>query len=163
MLCWFLLYSKVNQLYVYIHPLFFLFPSHLGHHRALSSVPCAIQQVLISYLFYTQYQQCIYVNPNLPIHPTSPFPIWYPYIYSLHWCLYLCFANKIIYTIFLGFPGGAKELACQCGSKDAGSIPGLGRSPGGGHGNPLQYSFLENPKDRGAWRATVHGVAKSRM
>ena len=45
--------------------------------------------------------------------------------------------------------------------KDSGSIPGLGRSPGGGHGNPLQYSCLENPMDRGAWRATVHRVAKS--
>ena len=44
---------------------------------------------------------------------------------------------------------------------DLGSIPGLGRSPGGGHGNPLQYSWLENPIDKGAWRATVHGVAKS--
>ena len=41
------------------------------------------------------------------------------------------------------------------------SISGLGRSPGGGHGNPLQYSCLENPMDRGAWWATVHGVAKS--
>ena len=45
--------------------------------------------------------------------------------------------------------------------RDAGSIPGLGRSPGGGHGNPLQYSCLENPMDRGAWWATVHRVAKS--
>ena len=45
--------------------------------------------------------------------------------------------------------------------RDAGSIPGSGRSPGGGHGNPLQYSCLENPMDRGAWWATVHGVAKS--
>ena len=44
---------------------------------------------------------------------------------------------------------------------DAGSIPGLGRSLGGGNGNPLQYSCLENPTDRGSWRATVHGVAKS--
>ena len=44
---------------------------------------------------------------------------------------------------------------------DAVSIPGSERSPGGGHGNPLQYSFLENPMDRGAWWATVHGVAKS--
>ena len=62
-LCQFLLYSKVNQLYVYTYPLFFGFPSHLGHHRALlSGVPCAIQQVLISYLFYTQYQQCVYVH-----------------------------------------------------------------------------------------------------
>ena len=45
---------------------------------------------------------------------------------------------------------------------DTGSIPGSGRSPGGGHGNPLQYSCLEIPMDRGAWRAMVHRVAKSR-
>ena len=45
--------------------------------------------------------------------------------------------------------------------RDAGSIPGSGRSPEGGHGNPLQYSRLENPMDRGAWQATVHGVTKS--
>ena len=44
---------------------------------------------------------------------------------------------------------------------DPGTIPGLGRSPGEGNGNPLQYSCLENPIDRGAWQATVHGVAKS--
>ena len=44
---------------------------------------------------------------------------------------------------------------------DIGSIPGSGRSPGAGNGNPLQYSRLENPMDRGAWAATVHGVAKS--
>ena len=47
------------------------------------------------------------------------------------------------------------------GSRDVGSVPGLGRSPGGGNDNPLQYSCLENPMDRGAWWATVHGVAKS--
>ena len=44
---------------------------------------------------------------------------------------------------------------------EAGSIPGLGRSPGGGNGNPLQYSCVENPMDRGAWWATVHGTAES--
>ena len=43
---------------------------------------------------------------------------------------------------------------------DAGSIPGLGRSPGGRHGNPLQYSYLENSMDRGAWQAVVHGIRK---
>ena len=61
----------------------------------------------------------------------------------------------------VGFPGGSdgKESACHMG--DLGSVPGLGRSPGGGHGNPLQYSRLENPMDRGAWRAAVHGVAQS--
>ena len=46
---------------------------------------------------------------------------------------------------------------------DADSIPGWGRSPGGGNGNPLQYSCLGNPMDRGAWRTTVHGVAKSQI
>ena len=46
-------------------------------------------------------------------------------------------------------------------TKDRGLIPGSGRSPGGGHGNPLQYSCLENPKDRGAWQATVHRVTKT--
>ena len=53
-----------------------------------------------------------------------------------------------------------KEFTCSVG--DLGFIPGLGRSPGGGHGNPLQYSCLEDSQDRGAWRATVHGVTKSR-
>ena len=59
------------------------------------------------------------------------------------------------------FPGGSdgKESACNAG--DLGSIPGLGRSPGEGNGNPLQYSSLENSMDRGAWQATVHGVTKS--
>ena len=56
-----------------------------------------------------------------------------------------------------------KNLPANTGDiRDAGSIPGSGRSPGGGPGNPLQYSCLENPMDRGTWWATVHGVAKSR-
>ena len=49
-----------------------------------------------------------------------------------------------------------------CNAGDLSSIPDLGRSPGEGNGNPLQYSCLENPMDRGSWQATVHGVAKSR-
>ena len=53
----------------------------------------------------------------------------------------------------------SKESACNVG--DAGSVPGWGRSPGEGHGNPFQQSCLKNPKDRGAWWATVHRVAKS--
>ena len=61
----------------------------------------------------------------------------------------------------MGFPGGSdgKESACNAGDPD--SIPELGRSPGEGKGYPPQYSCLENPVDRGTWRATVHGVAKS--
>ena len=58
------------------------------------------------------------------------------------------------------FPGGSagKESACNAG--DPGSVPQLGRSPGGGHGNPLQSPCLENPMDRGAWWATAQRVAK---
>ena len=63
----------------------------------------------------------------------------------------------------MGFPGGSdgKESAYNAG--DLGLIPGSGRSPGEGIGYPLQYSCLENSMDKGAWWATVHGVAKSDM
>ena len=65
-------------------------------------------------------------------------------------------------TLGEGFrPGGSDGKASACNAGDPGSIPGLGRSPGEGNGNPLQYSCLENPLDKGAWLATVHGVAKS--
>ena len=68
--------------------------------------------------------------------------------------------NKIkIIFIFLGGSDG-EESACNAGNP--GSIPGLGRSPGEGNGNPLQYSCLENFMDRGAGWATIHGVTKSR-
>ena len=60
-----------------------------------------------------------------------------------------------------GFPGGSEVKVSACNAGDLGSIPGLGRSPGEGNGNPLQYSCLENPMDGGAWWATVHGVAES--
>ena len=72
------------------------------------------------------------------------------FLVYLHWLM-----------LFSGFPCGSagKESACKAG--DLGSIPGSGRSPGEGHGNPLQYSCLENAMDRGAWRATVNGIAES--
>ena len=61
----------------------------------------------------------------------------------------------------MGFPDGSavKNLPANAGEK--GLIPGLGRPPGEGNGNPFQYSCLENSTDRGTWQATVHGVAKS--
>ena len=68
------------------------------------------------------------------------------------------------YTCF-GLPGGTsgKEPACQCRKRTRhSSIPGLERSLGGGYGNPLQYSCLENPMNKGAWAAVVHWVTKSR-
>ena len=58
-------------------------------------------------------------------------------------------------------PGGSDGKESACNAEDLGSISGLGRPPGEGHGNPLQYSYLENPMDSEAWQATVHGVAKS--
>ena len=62
----------------------------------------------------------------------------------------------------VGFPAGSDHKESSCNVGDLGVIPGLGRSPGEGNGYPFQYSGLENSMDRGAWRATVHGVTKSR-
>ena len=69
--------------------------------------------------------------------------------------------NRHPSNLLEGFPGGSngKESACNVG--DLYSIPGSGRSPGKGHGNPLPYSCLENSMDKGTWQATVHGVTES--
>ena len=61
----------------------------------------------------------------------------------------------------MGFPGHSDGKESTCNAGDVGSIPGSGRSPREGNGDPLQYSCLENPMGRGAWWATVHGVTKS--
>ena len=70
-------------------------------------------------------------------------------------------ANSVYLLPILGFPGGSdyKESACNAG--DPGAISRWGRSPGEDNGGPLQYYFLENSRDRGAWQATVHRVTKS--
>ena len=71
--------------------------------------------------------------------------------------------NWFYLLLFELFYSDGKESACNARDvRDVGLIPGSGRSPGGGHGNPLQYSCVENSMDRRAWRATVHRVAKSR-
>ena len=90
MLCQFLLYSKVNQLYIYMYPLFFRFYSHIGHYRVLSRVPSAIQQILISYLFYIQ--QCVYVNPLEVFYYL--FLFIYLFIYLFLAVLGLCFCAR---------------------------------------------------------------------
>ena len=82
------------------------------------------------------------------------------------WCISFCCTMKWINSkhtyIYLGFPGGASaKEPTSSNAGDVGLIPGLGRSPGGGLGNPLQYPCLENPMVRGAWQAAVHGVSKS--
>ena len=95
-----------------------------------------------------KYYMNISIHLNINMHPTS----------------YAKILIKGYYRCLLGSPGGTmvKISPANAGDiRDMGSVPGLRRSPGGGHGNPLQYSCLENPMDRGAWQATVHGVAKS--
>ena len=59
------------------------------------------------------------------------------------------------------FPGDANVKVSACNARDSGSLPGLGRFPGEGNGNPFKYACLENSKDRGVWWAIVHGIAKS--
>ena len=62
-----------------------------------------------------------------------------------------------MYMCIWGFPGGSEVKAPASNAGDPGPIPGLGRSPGEGNGNPLQYSCLGNPMDRGPWPSTIHG------
>ena len=75
-----------------------------------------------------------------------------------------CISIKLFLNIskaVVGFPRWLSDKESECQPKDLGTIPGLGRSPGKGNDNPFQYSCLENPMDRGAQQATVHGVTKS--
>ena len=65
-----------------------------------------------------------------------------------------------LHSVFWGFPGGSESKESTCNAGELGLIPGSGRSPGEGNGKPLQCSCLENPMDRGAWKATVHGLAE---
>ena len=109
-----------------------------GHIRQIHFV---VQQKL------TQYSKV--TIPRL-IHP------------SIHLSIYLSIYLSICLSISLyGFPCGSEVRASARNAGDMGSIPGSGRSPGDGNGNPLQYSCLENTVDCGAWWATVHRVAKS--
>ena len=70
-------------------------------------------------------------------------------------------ASWLYQLSFKGFPHSSVDKQSACNAGDPGSIPGWERSPGEGNGNPLQYSRLENPTDRGAWQASVHGVARA--
>jgi len=78
------------------------------------------------------------------------------------WKTHMLYKQAYIHTRASQVGLVVKHLPASAGDiRDIGSIPGLGRSPGGEHGNPLQCSCLENPMDRGAWQATVHGVTES--
>ena len=69
---------------------------------------------------------------------------------------------SIYVSLLLGFPGGSEVKNLPANAGDMGSIPASERCPGGGNGNPLQYSYQGNPTDRGAWWAAVHGVVRVR-
>ena len=69
--------------------------------------------------------------------------------------MYICIWTSQVALVVKNPPANAGDV------RDVGSIPGLGRAPGGGHDNPLQYSCLENPMDRGAWQATAHRVTQN--
>ena len=99
MLCSFLLYSKVNQLYIYIYPHFFGFPSHWSHHRALSiEFPVLYSRFsVVSCFIHSSVYMSIPISQFIP----PSFPPWYPYICSLRLCFCFCFANKFICIIFL--------------------------------------------------------------
>ena len=125
------------------------------------------REVLVPFLLKIP-SLCLFVvnNASRPLTTTAlfSFPIIGPFaecdingiIYSL-----LCWASSIQYSASGSFPGGKLVKNPPANVSDLGSIPGLGRSPGGGHSNPFQYSCLENPMDRGAWRAKIQSVTKS--
>ena len=112
-------------------------------------------------------QPLLLETPPVPVKlllPGSP-PLWTPLphlFFPWNKCPESVDGITNAYRPGRGFPHSSvsKESACNAG--DLGLIPGLGRSPGEGNGNPLQYSCLENPMGRRAWWATVHGVTKSR-
>ena len=113
-------------------------------------------------LFLNGYKILNYLMFQLP-HSAIRSIYFFCIIMKKNFFLILCPLKSVIY-IELWLPQwlNSKESVCNAGdARDKGLVPGLGRSPGGMHGNPLQYSYLENPMDRGAWQATVHGEAES--
>ena len=98
--------------------------------------------------------------PENSIPPFIPSIVLHFFLINIGIIVFYSFFFFFVFS-YWGFPGGSEVKASAFNAGDLGSIPGLGRSPGEGNGNPLQYSCLENPIDRGAWWAIVHRVAKS--
>ena len=130
---------------------------------------------LPSFLFFHQVEDILNFSA-WDIVSVQPVPSQRPCFLTwllmvITWLLILCFMHSwLLFVILVSaqlmspqsiLPGGSDSKASAHNVGDLGSIPGLGRSPGEGNGNPLQYSCLENSIDGGAWWATVHGVAKS--
>ena len=98
---------------------------------------CSLETRFLSAQYNTSHPSLIYKDTHIDTHTHT-----HIYIYN--------------YNIYLGFPGNSDGKGSACKARNAGSISGLGRSPGEGNGNPLQYSCLRNPMDRGAWWVIVH-------
>ena len=117
------------------------------------------------------YAKSLHSCPTLcnPMHysPPGSSVLWILQVNVLEWVqiMKLNFKKWNNYRFILvskGFPCGSNGKESACNPGDLGLIPGSGRYPGEWNGHPLQYSYLENSMDRGAWPATVHGIAKSR-
>ena len=91
-------------------------------------------------------------------HSSAHFP--WNYLFPWYWVTWVPYAFCIL-TLYLIYPGGSDHNESTCNAGDPGLMPGLGRSPGEGNGNPRQYTCLENAMDRGSWWVTVHRVAES--
>ena len=100
---------------------------------------------------HTNIRVCVHIY----IFPSNCFKILHGFNHHNH--LLLQILNVLYSTFLLGVPGGSLSKESACNTGDPGLISGLGRSPGERNGNPLQYSCLENPMDRGAWWATAYG------
>ena len=130
-------------------------PHTLGRKRSRSVSPPVMSQSMRNI-------GCDARTPQVPM--ASLLAPWTPPLLRT-WCqahrLCLAVPNHLIPQVTSRHIVGSDSKEAACSAGDLGLIPGSGRSPGGGHGNPLQYSGLENSMDRGAWRAIVHRAAKS--
>ena len=121
---------------------------------------CLISVQLLSEILFWKKNFC-FINLKA-IALRNPKVRFVPISYAFLFFFYSSFLQKLCLLLSLfGFPGGTVVKNSPANAGEVGLIPGLGRSPGEVHGNPLQYSCLQNSMDRGAWQATVHGVTKS--
>ena len=108
------------------------------------------------------FTSCVFLGKSLPsLGLIEARVIWTRPASQILWYDAHSFQSMLIHKVLQSFPGGSNGKASACSAGDPGLIPRWGRSRGKRNSNPLQYSFLENSMDRGAWQATVHGVAKS--
>ena len=122
---------------------------------AQTQVHSTISSSAILFFFCLQYSPA-----SGSFQMSQAFCIRWPKYWSFSFSISPSNAYLGLTSFTMGFPGGSDGKASACDAGDLGLIPGSGRPPGEGNGNPLQFSCLENPMDRGAWWVPVHGVAR---